>query len=121
MITEPGLVLRDLAVSSELPTFLDPSSPRAPATVSDALATISEYADPAAFTDLPQVPSDLPIRPLINVHKYRTIASIIQKVMSFKELANSYPYEGEAYAYKKCLKIQCLPPQKIAELSLRCQ
>lgn len=116
-----GLILRDLAISLELPTFLDPSNPRSPAEIDEATMLLPSYADPSEFSDLPPLPEGLPLRPLINIHKYRTIAKAIQLVMTFKELAGTYPYEPELPLYRKCLTIQCLPMQKITELSLACE
>lgn len=74
-----GLFLRDLAVSNELPTFLDPSSPGSPVEISPETAEMQTLADPSAFTDLPILPESLPIYPLVNVHKHRTIASVVSK------------------------------------------
>lgn len=116
-----GLILRDRQISNELPTFLDPSNPRAPAEIDEDTLLLPAYADPSEFTDLPPLPEALPLRPLINIHKYRIIARTIQLVITFKELAGTYPYEPELPLYRKCLTIQCLPMQKITELSSACE
>lgn len=116
-----GLILRDLAVHSELPTYLDPSSPRAPAVLDPDTGLLREYADSKVFDDLPEIPKDLPLRPLINVHKYRSIANVITKVLTFKELAQTYPYEPDLHTYRKCLTLHCLTPQLIAQLSSACE
>ena len=116
-----GLILRDLAVSSELPTYLDPSSPRAPAVLDPETGLLREYADPKTFEDLPELPTDLPLRPLINVYKYRSIATVITRVLAFQELAQVYPYEPELNTYRKCLALHCLTPQLITQLSSACE
>jgi GDP/GTP exchange factor required for growth at low temperature len=116
-----GLILRDLAISSELPTFLDPSDPRAPALINEETMLLPQYADPTEFSDYPPLPEGIPLRPLINIHKYRIVARTIQLVMTFKELAETYPYEPELPLYRKCLTLQCLPMQKITELSHACE
>jgi hypothetical protein len=116
-----GLILRDLAISSELPTFLDPSSPRAPAVLEPGSQILASYAEPQAFSELRPLPAHLPLHPLINVHKYRTIAGVIQKVMSFKEVARNYPYEPELAVYRKCLGLACLPLHLIQQLSTVCE
>lgn len=113
--------MRDLAISTELPTFLDPSNPRAPAVIDEETMLLPEYAEPSDFADLLPLPAGIPLRPLINIHKYRTIAKTIQLVMTFKELAGTYPYEPELPLYRKCLTIQCLPMDKIVELSTACE
>lgn len=116
-----GLILRDLAISNELPTFLDPSNPRAPAVIDEESMLLPEYADASEFADLPPLPQGIPLRPLINIHKYRIIAKTVRHVMTFQELAGTYPYEPELPIYRKCLTIQCLPMEKIVELSSACE
>ena len=116
-----GVVLRDLAMSSELPTYLDPSCAYEPANATSALDSLREYADPTAFAGQPSLPEYLPQRPLINVHKYRVMASTIQKVMTFKEIAACYPYEPNLPIYRKCLNLHSLPLALITKLSLMCE
>ena len=116
-----GLILRDLAVSLELPTLLDPSSPRAPAVINPETGYLFGYSDPSTFAELPPLPADMALRPLVNVHKYRSIAATIQKVMTFKELADCYPYEPELATYRKCLMLTCLSPALVSQLSGVCE
>lgn len=82
---------------------------------------LPEYADASEFADLPPLPQGIPLRPLINIHKYRIIAKTVRHVMTFQELAGTYPYEPELPIYRKCLTIQCLPMAKIVELSTACE
>lgn len=116
-----GLILRDLAVNSELPTYLDPSSPRAPAVLDPETGLLRQYASPSVFEELPALPADLPLRPLINVHKYRSIAEILTKVLTFKELAQAYPYEPDLHIYRKCLTLHSLNAAIITQLSSACE
>lgn len=116
-----GLILRDLAVASELPTFLDPSAPQNVADADGVKHTLQAYIDPSVFVDLPPIPADVPLRPLINIHKFRSIANVIQKVMTFKELADCYHYEPDLAIYRKCLSIRCLPTHMITRHSLACE
>ncbi|GAA5931143.1 hypothetical protein JCM1841_002115 [Sporobolomyces salmonicolor] len=113
-----GLFLRDLAINAELPTFLDPTSPNSPASV-DASGSLTVVADPNAFVSLPPLPGDMPLRPLVNVHKFRKLATIVQRVRAFQQLADKYPYEPTPSVYFKCLKIRCLEQSVMHEVSAR--
>lgn len=103
-----GLFLRDLAISSELPTFLDATSPTTPASMDPVSNQLDVVADPQAFSDLPPIPDQYQHYPLVNVHKARTISSIVQKVLVFQEMATCYPYEADAVLFRKCLALRCL-------------
>lgn len=113
-----GLFLRDLTLNAELPTFLDPTSTNTPASV-DETGSLSHVANPYAFAHLPQLPDDVPLRPLVNVHKFRLMAGIVQRVLAFQEFAEGYPYQVDPNVYFKCLKIRCLEPSVMRECSLR--
>lgn len=114
-----GVFLRDLGLNAELPTFLDPTSTNAPAAV-DPLGSLKVTADPAAFADLPPLPSNMPLRPLVNVHKFRVMANIVQHgVLAFQEFAEGYTYQAEPSLYFRCLKIRCLDSAQIHECSMR--
>lgn len=113
-----GLFLRDLATNAELPTHLDPTSPHSPASA-DSSGNLLEVTNPSAFTYLPPLPSHMPLRPLINVHKLRVQATLVQRVLAFQEFAEGYPYELESSVYFKCLKIRSLDPKILHEVSCR--
>ena len=113
-----GLFLHDLSINTELPTFLDPTSPNSAAHV-DASGSLESVADPLAFAELPPLPDNLPLAPLVNVHKFRVMANVVQQVLSLQECAEGYSYEPEPSLYFKCLKIRCLPPNLLRECSLR--
>ncbi|KDE02730.1 hypothetical protein MVLG_06744 [Microbotryum lychnidis-dioicae p1A1 Lamole] len=113
-----GLFLRDLTMNAELPTFLDPSSTDTPAEV-DAEGTLVSLADPNAFNSLAPLPPSLRMRPLVNVHKFRVQARIVQDVLAAMEFAESYPYDPDARWYLKCLKLRALSSDVMSELSRR--
>lgn len=106
-----GLFLRDLAISDELPTFLDATSPTTPASIQNDTNELARIADPKAFADLPTIPSSYQHYPLVNVHKARTISTIVQKVLTFQEMACYFPFEAEPTLFRKCLALQCLPAE----------
>lgn len=106
-------------MNAELPTFLDPTSPSSPAMVDPATGCLLSVADPSAFSNLPPLPEDIQLMPLVNVHKHRVMASVVQKVMVFQEMAELYPYEAESSVYLKCLKLRCLSGPAMRELAER--
>ncbi|GAA5820200.1 hypothetical protein JCM10212_004917 [Sporobolomyces blumeae] len=113
-----GLFLRDLALNAELPTFLDPTSTNAPVSV-DAAGSLVSIADPTAFDDFPPLPAGLALQPLVNVHKFRKLATIVQRIRTFQALADHYAFEPIPSIYFKCLKIRSLDQGVMAELSHR--
>ena len=115
-----GCALRDLAVTQELPTFLDPSSPSAPCDINPEQGTMNSMADPSAFQTLPLLPEGL-IFPLVNVHKFRTIASVVSKVLVFQEMSSLYAYEAEPTLFRQCLGLKCLPEADLHSLSHICE
>ncbi|BGP43229.1 Guanine nucleotide exchange factor lte1 [Rhodotorula kratochvilovae] len=113
-----GLFLRDLALNTELPTFLDPSSPHEPANV-DSTGSLTSLADPSAFASFPPLPPGTPLAPLVNVHKFRVLAAVVQRVVAFQQLAAQYSYEPQPKTYFRCLKIRCLEQGVMHQLSSR--
>ena len=113
-----GLFLRDLALTTELPTYLDPSSPSSPALVSPA-GLLTSLSSPSSFAHLPALPSSTPLAPLVNVHKFRLLAGIVGRVVTFQRLAARYAHEPSRGAYWRCLKIRCLDVGVARELSRR--
>ncbi|GAA5839110.1 hypothetical protein JCM9279_002599 [Rhodotorula babjevae] len=113
-----GLFLRDLALTTELPTYLDPSSPSSPALVSPSGLLVS-LSSPSSFSHLPALPPSTPLAPLVNVHKFRLLAGIVGRVVTFQRLAARYAHEPSRGVYWRCLKIRCLDVGVARELSRR--
>ncbi|GAA6053756.1 hypothetical protein JCM3770_005102 [Rhodotorula araucariae] len=113
-----GLFLRDLALNTELPTFLDPSSPYEPANV-DSIGSLTSLADPTAFASFPPLPPGTHLAPLVNVHKFRVLAAVVQRVVAFQHLATRYTHEPQPETYLRCLKIRSLEQGIMHQLSMR--
>ncbi|GAA5980921.1 hypothetical protein JCM11641_005485 [Rhodosporidiobolus odoratus] len=113
-----GLYLRDLAFNAELPTFLDPTSPNTPASVS-ATGTLTSVVEPTAFDQLPPLPACAPLVPLVNVHKTRLLAATVNNVIKFQQLAERLSYDPDPEVFHKCLRIRCLSQGVMHELSLK--
>lgn len=106
-----GLFLRDLAISDELPTWIDPSAPHHPVDASlidPSSGLISRLANPTSFDRLPVLPEGVKQKALINVHKYRTIANIVTKVLVCTEMASLYPFQPDPQLYRKTLALRCV-------------
>ncbi|GAA5911341.1 mitotic regulator LTE1 [Sporobolomyces salmoneus] len=113
-----GLFLRDLALNSELPTFLDPTSTNTPASV-DSAGSLTSLAEPLAFESLSPLPDNVDLFPLVNLHKFRKLATIVQRVRTFQALSERYTFEPAQNVYFKCLKIRSLDQVVMQELSSR--
>jgi GDP/GTP exchange factor required for growth at low temperature len=77
-----GLYLRDLTITGELPTYLDPSCPSAEAMRDGQSGLLTSLNQPFAFVDLTPLDS-AHLYPLVNVHKARLMACTIQRVLIF--------------------------------------
>ncbi|GAA5930656.1 mitotic regulator LTE1 [Sporobolomyces koalae] len=113
-----GLFLRDLALNTELPTFIDPSSTNSPACV-DHAGSLTSIANPHAFDSLPNLPDGVALAPLVNLHKFRRLATIVQRIRTFQALSERYAFEPTQPVYFKCLKIRALNQTVMHELSSR--
>ncbi|GAA5988692.1 hypothetical protein JCM5350_003852 [Sporobolomyces pararoseus] len=113
-----GLFLRDLTLNAELPTFLDPTSTNSPASV-DSAGSLTSVADPHAFDALTPLPENIELFPLVNLHKFRKLAVIVQRIRTFQALSERYTFEPIQNVYFKCLKIRCLDQLVMQELSSR--
>ncbi|KAF9572985.1 hypothetical protein EC968_009190 [Mortierella alpina] len=97
-----GLYLSDLVFNSELPSFVEPKHG------ANALETQEGTSLPPRCT-------------LINIHKHRTTATIIKRVLTFRTIAGRYPFEHEAEVQAELLSIQSLDPAEISHLSGLCE
>jgi len=113
-----GLFLRDLALNAGLPTFLDPTSTNSPASV-DASGALTSVADADAFASLTPLPEGFALCPLVNLHKFRRLATIVQRIRTFQALSERYTFEPVQGVYFKCLKIRSLDQTVMASLSSR--
>ncbi|KAF9955818.1 hypothetical protein BGZ70_010109 [Mortierella alpina] len=96
-----GLYLSDLVFNSELPSFVDPRRGASAPEVQELKA--------------------LPLRcPLINIHKHRTTATIIKRVLTFRTIASRYPFQHEVEVQAELMSIQSLDPADISQLSALC-
>ncbi|KAF9955788.1 hypothetical protein BGZ72_003412 [Mortierella alpina] len=97
-----GLYLSDLVFNSELPSFVDPKRE------ASALEAQEQRSLPPRY-------------PLVNIHKHRTTATIIKRVLTFRTIASRYPFQHEAEVQAELMSIQTLDPTEISQLSGLCE
>jgi GDP/GTP exchange factor required for growth at low temperature len=116
-----GVFLRDLSVTADLPTFLDPTWPNSEAVVDEKAHVLERVIKPDAFGDLAPLPASVRLAPLVNVHKFRTQAAVVQHVLAFQEMASLNPRQAEAGLFRKCLAIRCLSVNTMRDCSRMCE
>lgn len=120
-----GLFISELASADALPSFVDPTSPNSAADLApapspaprDAPPRLAKLANPAAFSALPPLPAGLELQPMINLYKYRSVATIVKTVLAFQAKAANYTFHADAGVYVKCLKIRCLNGHQMTQIS----
>ncbi|KAG0068078.1 hypothetical protein BGZ89_005274 [Linnemannia elongata] len=146
-----GLYLSDLVFNAELPSYVDPTthsnqqqqqqqqpqgssqaSSRRPSTSTSATATsttappppISSTSTNSSSSHQPTPPTtttEPSPRLLVNIHKHRTTATIIKRILTFKTLAGRYPFEQDPGVRQVLMAIQGLDPVEISRLSSTCE
>ncbi|KAF9186633.1 hypothetical protein BGZ50_002402 [Haplosporangium sp. Z 11] len=127
-----GVYLSDLVYNTELPSFVEP---KAPAVI--AMSAISHHYVEASSaqqqlpsplqsaTTLPESssgtlpPSSIPW--MVNLHKHRTIATIIKRILTFQSIASRYPFVKDSELYEQLKKIEVLDQAEMERLSGLCE
>ncbi|KAF9432988.1 hypothetical protein BGZ76_010032 [Entomortierella beljakovae] len=95
-----GLFLSDLVYNSELPSFID--------SITHSSTTLeSSHASGG--------------RMLINIHKHRTTATIIKRVLAFRTMTARYPFQEEPEVHNLLMAIDGLDTQELLHLSYQCE
>ncbi|KAF9122178.1 hypothetical protein BGW39_009976, partial [Mortierella sp. 14UC] len=122
-----GLYLSDLVFNAELPSYVErPTSSinnnddnsqqqqTHPARPSISSSTTTPTTTPPTQTTQP---TNQQQHLLINIHKHRTTATIIKRILTFKTLAGRYPFEQDPDVRRVLMTIQGLDPVEISRLS----
>ncbi|KAG0288302.1 hypothetical protein BGZ96_007922 [Linnemannia gamsii] len=136
-----GLYLSDLVFNAELPSYVDPTthnninqqqqqqqqsqaSSRRPSTSTAATATstapsLSLTSKPPTIssTNEPTTTTTPPPKLLVNIHKHRTTATIIKRILTFKTLAGRYPFEQDPDVRQLLMAMHGLDPAEISRLT----
>ncbi|ORX62439.1 ras GEF [Hesseltinella vesiculosa] len=98
-----GLYLSDLVFNSEQPSYLEPSH--------------DHHKIYQAYTKTSTI-SPLLCQPLVNFRKYRIIATIIKRVLTFQTLSERYSFDHIKPLYDACFHLEALDADMIRQLSL---
>lgn len=131
--------MSDLVFNAELPSYVDPTahnnssqqqqqqqqsqaSSRRPSTSTAATATsttpsFSSTSKPPTITSTNESTTTPPPKLLVNIHKHRTTATIIKRILMFKTLAGRYPFEQDPDVRQLLMAIHGLEPAEISQLS----
>lgn len=96
-----GLYLADLVFNSELPSFVEPKAS-------------SSSPDPESHRTTSS-------SPLVNMHKHRTTATIIKRVLTFRTMSARYPFQPEPEVQEILMAIQGLDSAELLRLSYQCE
>lgn len=132
-----GLYLRDLTINDELPTYLDPTDPSAPAEIDESTGRLKKLANPKMLESLPKLArieenhrtgdrlgeeAETNYYPLININKLRTYSKIVRKIIEFQDRTiKNYTFETDSKWFLTCLRIKCLSSDQLRRLSLTCE
>ncbi|KAF9906218.1 hypothetical protein EC991_000845 [Linnemannia zychae] len=116
-----GLYLSDLVFNAELPSYVEQTTSSINNNNnnnnnnndSQNQQTYSASTSTSTHTTNQQQPQ----RPLINIHKHRTTATIIKRILTFKTLAGRYPFEQDPDVRRVLMTIEGLDPVEISRLS----
>jgi GDP/GTP exchange factor required for growth at low temperature len=111
-----GMYLSQLFKHNQLPQYIDPSSPNDPV---NPEATLEDLCRPEVFADLKAIPPFMTVRPLLNVHKERLLATVIKSLVAGQHLASMVNHQVDQKLYWKCMRLKCLDPKALEQLSSR--
>ncbi|KAG8706245.1 hypothetical protein FRC09_002508 [Ceratobasidium sp. 395] len=102
-----GIYLSELSEHAKLPDFIDPTRPEEPITLDPETGEFSPLRDPDVFASLPETPSYMPLRPLLNLHKQRQIAAVVKALVNGQHMASACKFTVEQKVYSRCLRLKC--------------
>ncbi|KAJ1309351.1 hypothetical protein OPQ81_006130 [Rhizoctonia solani] len=103
-----GIYLSELSDYAKLPDFIDPTRPEEPVQLDPVTGEFGALCDPEVFNTLPELPDYMSLRPLINVHKQRQIAGVVQALVKGQHMASACRFTAEQKVYSKCLRLKCV-------------
>jgi hypothetical protein len=112
-----GPLLGDLASCAKLPDFVDPTAPGQPLQFNKETGAWSAPRHSEVFSTLAPLPSQMSLRPLLNVHKLRLLASCVKLFVAEQHLASNYRYEIDRKLYQKCLRMRALDDKTMMQFA----
>ncbi|KAF9987203.1 hypothetical protein BGZ75_000921 [Mortierella antarctica] len=131
-----GVYLSDLLYNTELPSYVEPRtlpremnldsrtdplpSPPQSATSADPvpLSYLHRASSVQGQADM-TMPTSSPW--LVNLHKHRTIATIIKRILTFRTIATRYPFEKDPELYDLLMEMEALEPVEMERMSEMCE
>ncbi|KAG0319495.1 hypothetical protein BGZ99_005084 [Dissophora globulifera] len=133
-----AVYLSDLLYNTELPSYIGPKVPASfpmhhQATVDNTVHQLPSPPQSAMFGAAQTVPnvndktyalgapslSTLPL--MVNMHKHRTIATIVKRILAFRTMANRYPFVKEPEIYDQLMAVEAVEQQEMERLSELCE
>jgi GDP/GTP exchange factor required for growth at low temperature len=103
-----GIYLSELSEYAKLPDFIDPTRPEEPIKLDPITGEFAPLHDLEAFSTLPDTPSYMPLRPLLNLHKQRQIAGVVKALVNGQHMASACKFSVEQKVYSRCLRLKCV-------------
>ncbi|KAG0300991.1 hypothetical protein BGZ98_008711 [Dissophora globulifera] len=133
-----AVYLSDLLYNTELPSYIGPKVPASfpmqhHATVDNTVHQLPSPPQSAMFGAAQTVPhvndktyalgapslSTLPL--MVNMHKHRTIATIVKRILAFRTMANRYPFVKDPEIYDQLMAVEAVEQQEMERLSELCE
>ncbi|KAF9436123.1 hypothetical protein BGZ76_004774 [Entomortierella beljakovae] len=119
-----AVYLSDLLYNTELPSFVEPksieTSPRSSTYHHLPSPPQSATVAPYKATNY-HLNSQTPPSPMVNMHKHRTTATIIKRILTFRAMANRYPFVKESDVYGQLFAIEAPDQLELERLSDLCE
>lgn len=119
-----GVYLSDLLYNTELPSFVQPKVPSAASDFSDPTLHSSQSTVSGLLNEdraSASVSATVSLSPMINMHKHRTIATIIKRILTFRTMANRYPFVKDTGVYDQLMGIVAAGQSEMEQLSEVCE
>ncbi|KAI3604166.1 group protein [Moniliophthora roreri] len=104
-----GTYLSQLYQHSQLPDLIDPTAPDEAVNIDPLTSNLDSPAHPEIFSALAPLPPSMHLEPLVNVHKQRLIAGVVQSFLAAQHLASRVRFSvHDKRLYKQCLELKGL-------------
>ncbi|KAI1319804.1 hypothetical protein EDD11_003189 [Mortierella claussenii] len=130
-----GVYLSDLIFNTELPSFVESkvSSPHSSSYISNDLSQSYHLSSPTQNVPSPSATQHTGLDTMypltystsapmmVNLHKYRTIATIIKRILAFRAMASRYPFQKEVDVYDQLMAVDAVDSTEMERLSELCE
>ncbi|KAK7045447.1 Guanine nucleotide exchange factor lte1 [Paramarasmius palmivorus] len=103
-----GTYLSQLYQHHQLPDLIDPTAPDEIVNIDPLTSNLDSPAHPEIFDALAPLPPSMHLEPLVNVHKQRLIAGVVQSFIAAQHLASRIQFSRDKRLHKQCLELKAL-------------